>query len=725
VDADSRERGKLYQDRLYGAKVLSPLAVELIDTPEFQRLAGLRQLGFADVAYRGAQHTRFEHSVGTYFLCRTILRRIVQNHDRLLLDHPGTDVSQRFATYPKKWAAEPPRTPSFQARWRGLVEIVSAAALLHDLGHVPFGHTLEDEFTGIYDQHDSVGGPRLYEMLFNSASGVARVFSSVFPRWIDPPGGSGDGITNEELGQLVYVILNWKERVSPPTSFSNLLEKEISAARMKSRADSERRLLSLQSWYHAFRTATLYHPFMSDVIGNTICADLLDYLPRDRMNLGMESRQHARLHRYFTIAPGSLYLGEGLRMSIMVTRKGRGGQRRDVATAVLDIMRERYEMAERVYYHHKKAAASTMLAKLAEFASSAGQRPRDDDAPYPSPWVADEQKINGSPHVLHLSDADLIEYLGKTVTVTPELEQIRHDLYRGLRFRREDMFRTLLVIDVPLVQATKHPVDYFAQVFRGPEGDPNSAGRLAVERALCASAAAPEGSVLVYCPSPKMQAKEVDVRLEIQEGRILPLRVQKESFAYHADLKVLEQYYAELWRSYIFVSPKIFADMGKCQSIVDELCKQVDIPREAAYLKVRRHDFTISPGLAVSVALGAMHEFIKVQRFDALPQSVFMSLLVEASKDLQFSEKIRSHQDPSGCLRTLLQIIIVSDAANSEDEALTKEHRKTIREWSKRVRANKSEPYHRAASDQNFKLGLPLGFATYCREVIAHALVGA
>lgn len=61
-----KERGfKLYQDQLYGTKVLTPLAVAIIDTPEFQRLAGLRQLGFTDVTYRGAQHTRFSHSVGT------------------------------------------------------------------------------------------------------------------------------------------------------------------------------------------------------------------------------------------------------------------------------------------------------------------------------------------------------------------------------------------------------------------------------------------------------------------------------------------------------------------------------------------------------------------------------------------------------------------------------------------------------------------------------------
>src|SRR5947207_1541937 len=169
-----RESGKLYQDQLYGAKVLSPLAVRLIDTAEFQRLAGLKQLGFSDIVYRSARHSRFEHSVGTYFISRTLMRRIVQNHERLGLEHPGEHLPPDFRFNPTNSnVADDVITP--QSLWRGATEVVSIAALLHDIGHVPFGHTLEDEFAGLLRRHDRLAGPRVYKLLFDSRSEVAAV----------------------------------------------------------------------------------------------------------------------------------------------------------------------------------------------------------------------------------------------------------------------------------------------------------------------------------------------------------------------------------------------------------------------------------------------------------------------------------------------------------------------------------------------------------------------
>ncbi|MFC1786625.1 HD domain-containing protein [Halobacteriota archaeon] len=110
---------KVVKDPVHGYILLDGFALELIDTPEVQRLRRIRQLGLSTFVYPGANHTRFEHSLGTLHLV-----------DRLL-DHLGIAGKER--------------------------DEVRAAALLHDIGHGPFSHSTEDlleSYTG--KNHDDV-----------------------------------------------------------------------------------------------------------------------------------------------------------------------------------------------------------------------------------------------------------------------------------------------------------------------------------------------------------------------------------------------------------------------------------------------------------------------------------------------------------------------------------------------------------------------------------------
>lgn len=101
----------------------------LLDSPAFQRLRYVRQLGLAHLVYPGATHSRFEHALGAYHLARLTLR---------VLDDAGQ-------------LAEANET----AR-----ELVVAAALLHDIGHYPFSHALEE--IGV-PHHEEVAGPLIAE----------------------------------------------------------------------------------------------------------------------------------------------------------------------------------------------------------------------------------------------------------------------------------------------------------------------------------------------------------------------------------------------------------------------------------------------------------------------------------------------------------------------------------------------------------------------------------
>ncbi len=97
----------------------------LVDTAAFQRLSRITQLGLASKVYPGATHTRFEHSLGVYHNALLYLQQL--GHDR------------RFASRVDRHRAE----------------VLIAAALLHDVGHWPFCHPIEDlELSGIPDHEE-------------------------------------------------------------------------------------------------------------------------------------------------------------------------------------------------------------------------------------------------------------------------------------------------------------------------------------------------------------------------------------------------------------------------------------------------------------------------------------------------------------------------------------------------------------------------------------------
>jgi len=96
---------KTIHDPVHGSMRLSGLVLELIDTPEVQRLRGIRQLGLANLVFPGANHSRFEHALGVAYL----LKRM---NEELKLRGPE-------------------------------LNLLLAAAILHDVGHTPYSHTLE------------------------------------------------------------------------------------------------------------------------------------------------------------------------------------------------------------------------------------------------------------------------------------------------------------------------------------------------------------------------------------------------------------------------------------------------------------------------------------------------------------------------------------------------------------------------------------------------------
>ena len=96
---------------------------EIIDTPVFQRLRRIKQLSGAHLTYPGAQHTRFEHSLGVLHIASMAASSL--NSKGLM----STDN----------------------------IENISLAALLHDIGHGPFSHLFEEVLQRKKQSHEEIG----------------------------------------------------------------------------------------------------------------------------------------------------------------------------------------------------------------------------------------------------------------------------------------------------------------------------------------------------------------------------------------------------------------------------------------------------------------------------------------------------------------------------------------------------------------------------------------
>ncbi len=118
------------------------------------------------------------------------------------------------------------------------------------------------------------------------------------------------------------------------------------------------------------------YSFVADIVGNTICADLLDYLARDHLYTGLPAKLGHRFLDGFYVTPSDdAYYPR--RMAIRIARGGR--LRADVISELFKFLRYRYELSERVLVHHAKLAADAMIGKALE----SGTTPFGHN----SPWV--------------------------------------------------------------------------------------------------------------------------------------------------------------------------------------------------------------------------------------------------------------------------------------------------------------------------------------------------
>lgn len=275
---------KTIQIAACGEVMITLPEMEIIDARDFQRLRRVRQLGAACVVYPTALHTRFDHSLGTLEMVWKMVRSITGNqHNTEKLG----DITPRQKCLARLYA------------------------LLHDVPHIPFGHTIEDELC-IFERHDK-NSARIDRFL-GAESDIGRIVIRHF----------GKAFHTDLLS-----LYNWDEKI--------------------------------ESW-----KGDKADTFVHDLVSNTVCADLLDYLRRDDFfcNLGVSIR-----YQFLSY----LYIDEqkdcGLRRVFVRLSKNKGHPRRDLLSDLCRLLEARYLIAERVYFHHAKITAGAMLGRAIQEAS--------------------------------------------------------------------------------------------------------------------------------------------------------------------------------------------------------------------------------------------------------------------------------------------------------------------------------------------------------------------
>lgn len=441
----AKKRFSVVRDPVHGDVYLTHEEIALLDTREMQRLRGIQQLGAASKVFPGAVHTRFEHSIGTLYCTQRMIEAINLNFE---LDPRGClSVGEAEA------------------------RVIRAAALLHDVTHVPHGHNIEDQ-TGLLERHDS---PARYAAMLSSSTELGRELERF-------------GLRSDVLAILGSEPGDGRARIPP---------------------------------------------YWSQLLADTICSDLLDYLMRDAYFTGLRIQVDPRVLAYFRIdrETGNLFIDLAKRELL----------REDILSELVRLLEARYYFSERVYYHHAKVASGALLARAVELCLIGGAI---------APAELYEQ-----------TDASLVALL---IERSARLAKGPRERARQLaeRFALRRLYKRACVY--PRYQNEAAQEQLVARYFAKGQ----HAERAAVEARisdLVRFATGQTVDVLVYCPAARMQLKEAHTHVRWPGERgVRPLSDFAERVPRLADL---ERSYRNLWKFYVFADARDPALLQRVQQI--------------------------------------------------------------------------------------------------------------------------------------------------------------
>lgn len=279
-----------------GDVLLTEIEVRIIDTPEFQRLRRIKQLSTVYLVYPTAIHTRFDHSLGTLYEADKLFHYIQSNYH--------SRENERIF-------------PNDKAKQYESLILLRLYALLHDITHVPFGHILEDEFH-ILSRHDE------------DEKRIDRLLSK-----------------DRTIGTILY------EYFSRNLNDSSLYDRFINICKgglpSLNGDTNDKRYINLRE-----------DAFIYDIVSNTACADLLDYIKRDSFFCNVSVNSFFRFPRFMFVDNDTD--NGALVVSIRLVKPNSKQPRHDLLSELSGLLNSRYYISERVYFHHAKLVADSMIA---------------------------------------------------------------------------------------------------------------------------------------------------------------------------------------------------------------------------------------------------------------------------------------------------------------------------------------------------------------------------
>jgi len=456
----------------------------MMDAPAFQRLRSLNQLGPTQLVYPGALHNRFLHSIGTLH-CAEQLVQIVNRNFRVYAQPSLLDIGP----YPHL--------------------LIRCCALLHDLAHMPFGHTLENEGNLAKGEWHDQGRAKLWlgDDSEWSIAGKVREFLRA----------SGIGASKADR-----VVQDIRRYVLPGDN-------------------DEHPDFPVKDY-----PSDLDYPFVVDIVGNTLCADLLDYVERDMYFCGLREKSGDRVVQYLAIVrvvrkPNGLGAEEEFQPSEKPdTGKGRvvllayrferehfaSGNLKPVPKAeilseAIDLLRRRFALAEKVYFHRTKIAASAMLISAVGSAST--------------PLTA-----------LHTaSDMEFLAALAKDSE-----ERARH-LIAAYEARR--LYKPVYRLNYREAREEDRQSIRLWQVMYPRYRDPKWRREREIE--LESIRRIPPGSIAVYCPDNTMNLKQFEMLVQSHPGADVKYLKNILDPNRKEEMETINARFTQLWKLQVFVDP--------------------------------------------------------------------------------------------------------------------------------------------------------------------------